>query len=300
MASRLTPFAFRSGPRALRQLQRTQWRPLSASAIPRSDTLQVHRDSAVNNASIPFKFTPQNEELIKEILSRYPSQYKKAAVMPILDLGQRQHGFTSISVMNEVARMLEMPPMRVYEVATFYTMYNRTPVGRYHVQVCTTTPCMLCNSDAVMKAVEDELAIHHGQTTSDGLFTFTEVECLGACANAPMVQINDDYYEDLTYETTVSLLKALKHSADVTGAKPGEAGIGSTGTGTGALTGEDPNVKSGSEINEQQGRSYEAKGVKVPTPGPLSGRKSCEPAAGLTSLKGEFWGNEKLRTDGEL
>jgi NADH dehydrogenase (ubiquinone) flavoprotein 2 len=97
-----------------------------------------HRNTPDNNPSIPFKFTAQNEKIIEEILARYPVQYKKAAVMPLLDLGQRQHGFTSISVMNEVARLLEMPPMRVYEVATFYTMYNRTPVGRFHVQCCTT------------------------------------------------------------------------------------------------------------------------------------------------------------------
>ena len=97
-----------------------------------------HRDTPENNPSIPFHFTPQNQKLIDEILKRYPSQYKKAAVLPVLDLGQRQHGFTSISVMNEVARILEMPPMRVYEVATFYTMYNRSPVGKYHIQVCTT------------------------------------------------------------------------------------------------------------------------------------------------------------------
>jgi NADH dehydrogenase (ubiquinone) flavoprotein 2 len=97
-----------------------------------------HRDSPENNPSIPFKFNAQNEKLIQEVLARYPSQYKKAAVMPLLDLGQRQHGFTSISVMNEVARLLEMPPMRVYEVATFYTMYNRNPVGKFHIQCCTT------------------------------------------------------------------------------------------------------------------------------------------------------------------
>jgi len=92
----------------------------------------------VNNASIPFKFTEQNNKLVDEILKRYPPQYKKAAVMPLLDLGQRQHGFCSLSVMNEVARLLEMPPMRVYEVATFYTMYNRDPVGKWHIQACTT------------------------------------------------------------------------------------------------------------------------------------------------------------------
>ncbi|KAH7390631.1 thioredoxin-like [2Fe-2S] ferredoxin-domain-containing protein [Pyrenochaeta sp. MPI-SDFR-AT-0127] len=271
MASKLVPFVCRSAPRALRQFQRPQWRAFSVSRPVRSDSLNVHRDTPENNPSIPFKFTAQNEELIKEIVSRYPSQYKKAAVMPLLDLGQRQHGFTSISVMNEVARLLEMPPMRVYEVATFYTMYNRNPMGKFHVQICTTTPCMLRDSDAVMKACEDELGIHHGQTTKDGIFTMTEVECLGACANAPMVQINDDYYEDLTYDTTVSLLKALRHAAEATGANSG-----ATGTASAAGT------------------------VKVPAPGPLSGRQSCEPAGGLTCLTSEPWGNETLRKDGAL
>lgn len=111
-----------------------KWNERSGSIL----THQQHRDTPDNNPSIPFQFNQQNEKLIQEVLSRYPSQYKKAAVMPLLDLGQRQHGFTSISVMNEVARILEMPPMRVYEVATFYTMYNRNPVGRFHVQCCTT------------------------------------------------------------------------------------------------------------------------------------------------------------------
>ncbi|KAJ4375146.1 NADH:ubiquinone oxidoreductase 24 [Neocucurbitaria cava] len=292
MASRLVPFAFRSAPRALRQLQRPQWRAFSVSRPARSDSLMVHRDTAENNPSIPFKFTAQNEQLIEEIVSRYPSQYKKAAVMPLLDLGQRQHGFTSISVMNEVARILEMPPMRVYEVATFYTMYNRNPMGKFHVQICTTTPCMLRDSDAVMKACEDELGIHHGQTTEDGIFTMTEVECLGACANAPMVQINDDYYEDLTYDTTVSLLKALRHAAQATGANSGATGLAS-----GSATG---NATKGEDAINSQGRSYEAGGVKVPTPGPLNGRKSCEPAGGLTCLTSEPWGNETLRKDGAL
>jgi NADH dehydrogenase (ubiquinone) flavoprotein 2 len=150
---------------------------------------------------------------------------------------------------------------------------------------------MLCNSDAVMKACEDTLGIHHGQTTEDGLFTFTEVECLGACANAPMVQINDDFYEDLTYDSTVSLLKALKHASEATGAKPGETGLAG-GSGSGS-------AQSPTAVKEQ-GRAYEAGGVKVPTPGPLSGRKSCEPAAGLTTLTSEPWGNETLRKDGAL
>ncbi|KAK4998809.1 NADH:ubiquinone oxidoreductase 24 [Elasticomyces elasticus] len=285
MASKLCPVVLRSSVRAIRATSRLQRRPFSASAYTQSEALMVHRDTPDNNLSIPFKFSAQNERLIEEILSRYPSQYKKAAVMPLLDLGQRQHGFTSISVMNEVARLLEMPPMRVYEVATFYTMYNRSP-----------TPCQLKGSDDVMKAIEDQLGVHHGQTTKDKLFTFTEVECLGACANAPMVQINDDYYEDLTYESTRSLLKALQEAAEQTGASgmtagmSGEAGKGAQGHERGAKGGEIP----------EQGRSYAAQGVKIPTPGPLSGRKSCEPARGPTSLTSEPWGNEKLRSDGAL
>ena len=106
--------------------------------------LLQHRDTTNNNPSIPFEFNAINKKLIDEILKRYPPQYKKAAVMPLLDLGQRQHGFTSISVMNEVGRILEMPPMRVYEVATFYTMYNRSPVGRFHLQLCTTVCHSTC------------------------------------------------------------------------------------------------------------------------------------------------------------
>lgn len=158
---------------------------------------------------------------------------------------------------------------------------------------------MLRDSDAVMKAIRDHLKIDVGQTTKDGLFTFSEVECLGACVNAPMVQINDDYYEDLTYDTTISLLKALQNAAEVTGASAGPEGLTSQPGGKGAITGEDRNVKSGNEIHEQ-GRSYEAQGVKMPTPGPVSGRKTCEPGKGLTSLTGEPWANETLRKDGEL
>jgi len=154
---------------------------------------------------------------------------------------------------------------------------------------------MLCDSDSVMKACEDVLGVHHGETTADGLFTFSEVECLGACANAPMVQINDDYYEDLTYESTVNLLKALKHAAQATGAQPGDKGLAS-GSGKGAVTGEG----AGEAVANTQGRQYEAGGIKVPSPGPLSGRASCEPAGGLTCLTSEPWGNETLRKDGAL
>ncbi|KAM3441864.1 hypothetical protein MY4824_001278 [Beauveria thailandica] len=217
MASKLAPL-FRSCVRASARMAarpQTTSRAFSVSATRPSDTLNVHRNTPDNNPDIPFKFSAENEKVIAEILKRYPPQYKKAAVMPILDLGQRQHGFTSISVMNEVARLLEMPPMRVYEVASFYTMYNRTPVGKFFIQACTTTPCQLggCGSDVIVKAIKEHLGIKQGETSADGLFTFIEVECLGACVNAPMIQINDDYYEDLTPETVVKLLKDLKAGA---------------------------------------------------------------------------------------
>ncbi|KAM3075008.1 NADH:ubiquinone oxidoreductase 24 [Clarireedia jacksonii] len=290
MASKITPLVVRSAFRAARTASRSQSRSFVTSSRLSSDALHVHRDTPENNASIPFKFTPQNEKLIEEILKRYPPQYKKAAVMPILDLGQRQHGFTSLSVMNEVARILEMPPMRVYEVATFYTMYNRTPVGKFHLQVCTTTPCQLggCGSDAIVKAIEGHLGIKPGHTTKDGLFTFVEVECLGACVNAPMVQINDDFYEDLTPESTVTLLKALQANAD---SLPDAEG------GKGALTGEDKNVKSGEDVGKDSGKVYNKGGVKIPAPGPMSGRKTCENIQGLTNLTSEPWGPEVFRKD---
>jgi len=216
--------------------------------------------------------------------------------MPLLDLGQRQHGFTSLSVMNEVARLLEMPPMRVYEVATFYTMYNRTPVGKWHLQVCTTTPCQLggCGSDAIVKAINEHLGIKPGQTTKDGLFTYVEVECLGACVNAPMVQINDDYYEDLTPESVVTLLKALQSSAAEVETTASSSNVEA---GKGALTGDDNKVKSGDEVGEGSGKILDKGGVKVPTPGPMSGRKTCENINGLTSLTGEPWGPEVFRKD---
>ncbi|ESZ90683.1 putative NADH-ubiquinone oxidoreductase 24 kDa subunit, mitochondrial [Sclerotinia borealis F-4128] len=290
MTSKITPFVFRSAFRPARIASSSQCRPFVTGSRLSSDSLNVHRDTPDNNASIPFKFTPQNERLIEEILKRYPPQYKKAAVMPILDLGQRQHGFTSLSVMNEVAKLLEMPPMRVYEVATFYTMYNRNPVGKFHVQACTTTPCQLggCGSDSIVKAIEGHLGIKPGQTTKDGLFTFVEVECLGACVNAPMIQINDDFYEDLTPESTVTLIKALQASA---------SDIASAEGGKGAITGGDKNVKSGAEVGKDAARIYNKGGVKVPSPGPMSGRKTCENIKGLTNLTSEPWSKEVFKPE---
>uniref|UniRef100_A0A3B4CCV2 NADH dehydrogenase [ubiquinone] flavoprotein 2, mitochondrial n=1 Tax=Pygocentrus nattereri TaxID=42514 RepID=A0A3B4CCV2_PYGNA len=206
-----------------------------SAARPGAGGIFLHRDTADNNPDTPFEFTLENMKRVEAIINNYPKGHKQAATIPVLDLAQRQHGWLPISAMNKVAEILEIPPMRVYEVATFYTMFNRQPMGKYHVQVCTTTPCMLCDSDSILQAIQNKLGIKVGETTPDKLFTLAEVECLGACVNAPMVQINDNYYEDLKPSDIEHILDELK------------AG-------------------------------------RVPPPGPRSGRFSCEPEGGLTSL----------------
>ena len=162
-----------------------------------------------------FAWTDANAKAAKEIVAFYPDGRQASAVLPLLDLAQRQvgaetdtQGWLPIPVMEFVGRELDMAYVRVLEVATFYTMFNLEPVGRFHVQVCGTTPCMLAGSDDVFKACAKR-GLKKGKTTEDGLFTLTEVECLGACANAPMVQINDDNYEDLDDSRMGAVLDAL-------------------------------------------------------------------------------------------
>ena len=157
-----------------------------------------------------FAFTPEYLEKAKAFIAKYPAGRQQSAVMPLLDLAQRQEGWVSRAAMEVIAEMLDMAPIRVEEVATFYTMYNRKPVGKFHVQVCTNLPCMLRGSDDVVAAAKQALGVDFGDMTADGLFTLSEVECLGACVNAPMMQINDDYFEDLTAESTKAVLDALK------------------------------------------------------------------------------------------
>ena len=157
-----------------------------------------------------FEFSPENLERAKKIIAKYPPGKQQSAVMPLLDLAQRQHdNWLPIAAMEYIAKMLEMAPIRVREVATFYTMYNHAPIGRHHVQICTTTPCWLRGSEGIVEACEKRLGIKVGETTADRQFTLAEVECLGACVNAPMLQIGDDYFEDLTPETTIKLLDAV-------------------------------------------------------------------------------------------
>lgn len=158
-----------------------------------------------------FAFDAEFGAKAATIIARYPEGRQASAVMPLLDLAQRQSGgWLPRAAMDYVADMLDMAPIRVYEVATFYTMYNLEPVGEHVVQVCTTTPCALRDCAAVVDACRNELGIGFGETTSDGKFTLLEVECLGACVNAPMMQIGDDYYEDLDADSTRAVLKALR------------------------------------------------------------------------------------------
>lgn len=158
-----------------------------------------------------FAFDDEYGAKARTIIARYPEGRQASAVMPLLDLAQRQSGgWLPRAAMDHVADMLDMAPIRVYEVATFYTMYNLEPVGEHVVQVCTTTPCALRGCAAVVDACRSELGIDFGETSEDGKFTLLEVECLGACVNAPMMQIGDDYYEDLDADSTRAVLKSLR------------------------------------------------------------------------------------------
>lgn len=159
-----------------------------------------------------FKFSLENMKLIEMHIAKYPKGRQASAVMPLLDIAQRQHdNWIPEAAMEEIARILDMPRIKVFEVATFYTMYNLAPKGKHHIQMCTTTPCWLAGSAEVVKSCERHLGIKMGETTADGQFTLSEVECLGACVNAPVFQYNgDEFYEDLTPENIIPVLDALK------------------------------------------------------------------------------------------
>ena len=168
-------------------------------------------DAAGFEQPASFEFTQENLDLAQAHIAKYPPGRQASAVLPLLDLAQRQHGgWLPRAAMDRVAAILGMAPIRVYEVATFYTMLNLRPVGRYLLQACTTTPCWLRGSDEVLRACQQKLDITVGRTTPDGLFTLVEVECLGACVNAPILQVNDDLYEDLDGPATEALLDVLR------------------------------------------------------------------------------------------
>jgi NADH-quinone oxidoreductase E subunit len=157
-----------------------------------------------------FVFDEKSNELAKIALAKYPDDRKQSAVMPFLDIAQRQNNnWLSQECIEYVADQLEMPFIKVWEIVTFYTMYNTQPVGKNFVQVCTTTPCWLRGSEHVVRACKEIISENPTEVSSDNLFSWMEVECLGACVNAPMIQINDDFYEDLNYESTKNLLLSL-------------------------------------------------------------------------------------------
>ena len=157
-----------------------------------------------------FKFTDENLKKVEEILKRYPEKNKKSAVMPFLYLAQKQNNnWIPLAAMKYIANYLSMPYISVYEVATFYSMYNLSPVGKYFVQVCTTSPCLIRGADKIVKACKEKISPNENQISKKGSCSWIEVECLGACVNGPMMQINSNYYEDLDEKSSYEILDSL-------------------------------------------------------------------------------------------
>ena len=166
---------------------------------------KIHENQPEN-----FIFSNSNLKIAENILKKYPEKNKKSAVMPFLYLAQRQNqNWIPLAAMKYIAKLLSMPYINVYEVATFYTMYNLSPVGKYFIQICTTSPCLIRGADKIKKVCEDKISINQNEVTKDGNCSWTEVECLGACVSAPMMQVNDDYYEDLDEKNIKKILDSL-------------------------------------------------------------------------------------------
>ena len=157
-----------------------------------------------------FEFTLKNLEIAKKILNNYPNNKQQSAVMPLLFLAQKQNNnWIPLVAMKYIAKFLNMPYIKVYEVATFYSMYNLAPVGKYFIQICTTTPCMIRGAYKIVEACKEKISINEKELSKDSKCSWVEVECLGACVNAPMMQINDDFYEDLDKEKTLNILDQI-------------------------------------------------------------------------------------------
>lgn len=163
-----------------------------------------------------FVFNQENLKLAQEAIAKYPQGREKSAVMELLWIAQRQNSnWIPNSAIKYIAHFLNIPDTKVFEIATFYSMYNLKPVGKHFIQACGTTPCMLMGAEEIMNAIKEELKIENGGTTEDQLFSLLEVECLGACSNGAMVQINDDYYEDLTPEIIREIIRNLKEGRPI-------------------------------------------------------------------------------------
>ena len=155
-----------------------------------------------------FKFNNENIQKIEQLKKRYPKP--NALSLPLLWMAQYQDGYISMDAIKQIALICEVPPMEIYRVATFYTMFNLEPIGKYHIQLCKTLSCKLCGKDDILQKIKDLLSIEVGETTPDNLFTLSQVECLGSCGSAPMMQINDDFHENLTDEKVEKILKGLR------------------------------------------------------------------------------------------
>ena len=170
----------------------------------------------MSNPNVNFSFNKTNEREAVKILAKYPSDRKQSAIMPLLDLAQRQNdNWLSRDVVEYVANYIEIPFIKAWEVVTFYSMYYTKYNGKYLVQVCGTTPCWLRGSEQVAEACKEMISPNQNTLSKDGPFSWMQVECLGACVNAPLVQINDDYYEDLTYDTTKNILQSLMEGVEI-------------------------------------------------------------------------------------
>lgn len=179
-----------------------------------------HHNTDTNNTRIPWDFTMESYAKIEKIMDKFPRSRRKSGVIPLLHLAQTQTGgYIPVTAMYKIAKICEVPPMQVFQTVTFYAMFNRKPVGKYHIQFCVTTPCMLCGCDDLIHRTEKYLNVPMHGTTSDGLFTIGEMECMGCCVNAPMVVVSDyskppafsyDFYEDLNWESMKKLLNDLR------------------------------------------------------------------------------------------
>ena len=163
-----------------------------------------------------FNFNSENLKKAKKIIKMYPDNYKESSIMPLLSMAQSQnHGWLPKKAIEYVSKFIEVPEIKVLEIATFYSMYNLSPVGKFHIEVCTTTPCMLRGSDSMLDLCKKKFGLNIGEITKDGLFSLGRVECLGACVNAPVIKINENYYEDLDSDSLIKLLDNLQMNKKV-------------------------------------------------------------------------------------
>ena len=177
---------------------------------------KVHDEQPKN-----FEFSKENLEIAKNLLKKYPKDKEKSAVMPLLYLAQKQNdNWIPLEALKYIGKFLSMPYINVYEIATFYTMYNLAPVGKYFVQVCTTSPCLLRGAGEVVKSCQKKISKNQNEISKNGMCSWVEVECLGACVNAPLMQVNNDYYEDLDVESASKIIDSFMEDKPI---KPGSS-----------------------------------------------------------------------------